>query len=55
MKTVKPTKAVIKEHINTFSVADEPYEVAKEIGKRYGWNQKEIEKAENIISKNYIK
>lgn len=50
-----PTKATIQQHINAFSVADDPYDVAVEIGKRYDWSQKQIEKAENIIRKNFIK
>ena len=47
--------ATIKLHINTYSVDDDPYEVAVEIGKIYSWNQKEIEHAEEIIRKKYIK
>lgn len=49
------TEATIKLHINAYSVADDPYEVAVEIGKIYNWNQKEVEKAEDIIRKKYIK
>ena len=47
--------ATIKMHINTYTVADDPYDVAVEIGKKYGWSQAEIEKAESIIRKKYIK
>jgi hypothetical protein len=45
----------IKDVINTYSVADDPYEVAEEIGKKYNWTQKQIEQAEKIIRKKYIK
>jgi hypothetical protein len=45
----------IRLHINQFSVSDDPYDVAVEIGSKYGWSQKDIEKAEKIIRKNYIK
>ena len=51
----KPTDATIKPHMNQYSVSDDPYDVAEEIGKKYGWNQKQIEKAEQIIRKKYIK
>ena len=47
--------ATIKLHINTYTVADDPYDVAVEIGKKYGWSEAEIEKAESIIRKKYIK
>ncbi len=47
--------ATIKMHINTFKSSDDPSEVATEIGNIYGWSQKEIEKAEEIIRKKYIK
>jgi hypothetical protein len=47
--------ATIKMHINTFKTSDDPLEVATEIGGHYGWSQKEIEKAEEIIRKKYIK
>jgi len=50
-----PTEATIKMHINTYSVSDDPYEIAKELGEKYGWSEKEIEKAESIIRKKYIK
>ncbi|MBC8388802.1 MAG: hypothetical protein H8E13_12230 [Actinobacteria bacterium] len=29
------TDAIIKKHINTFSVSDDPYDVAVKIGKKY--------------------
>jgi len=48
-------KDIVKKHINTYSVADDPYEVAEEIGKQYNWSVKQIEAAEKIIRKNYIK
>jgi hypothetical protein len=49
------TDATIRLHINAYTVADDPYEVAVEIGKKYNWNQQEIEKAEKIIRAKYIK
>ena len=50
-----PTDATIKLHINSFSSSDDPFDVATEIGKEYGWTSADIEKAEAIIRKNYIK
>jgi hypothetical protein len=47
--------ATIKMHMRGYSVSDDPLEVATEIGGHYGWSQKEIEKAEEIIRKKYIK
>ena len=47
--------ATIKLHINTYSSSEDPFDVATDIGKRYNWSDKEIEKAEAIIRKNYIK
>ncbi len=49
------TDETIKLHINAYSVADDPYDVAVSIGKNYNWGQREIEKAEKIIRKKYIK
>jgi len=49
-----PTDATIKPHMNTYTVADDPYEVAVELGKKYGWNTAQIEKAEKLIRKKYI-
>jgi hypothetical protein len=46
---------IIKQEINTYTVADDPYDVAMEIGKKYNWSQKQIEKAEKIIRRKYIK
>lgn len=51
----KPTDDVIRKHINAYSVADDPYEVSVEIGKIYNWTEKEIEKAEKILRKKYLK
>jgi hypothetical protein len=45
----------IKKNINTYKVDDDPYEVAKELGKKYGWDEKKIEKAEQILRKKYLK
>ncbi|HRW20996.1 MAG TPA: hypothetical protein P5509_03405 [Bacteroidales bacterium] len=50
-----PTDATIKQYINQYSVADDPFDVAKEFGEKFGWSEKEIEKAESIIRKKYIK
>jgi len=50
-----PTDATIKPHMSQYSVSDDPYDVAEEIGKEYGWSQKQIEKAEKLIRKKYIK
>lgn len=47
--------ATIKMHINQFKSSDDPLDVATEIGGKYGWSQKEVEKAEEIIRKKYIK
>lgn len=46
--------ATIKLHINTYSSSEDPFDVATDIGKRYNWSDKEIEKAEAIIRKKYI-
>jgi hypothetical protein len=51
----QPTDATIRPHMGQYSVSDDPYEVAEELGKKYSWSQKQIEKAEKIIRKNYIK
>ena len=37
------------------TVSDDPYEVAVEIGEEYGWSQKQIEKAEKLIRRKYIR
>ncbi len=46
--------ATIKLHINTYSSSEDPFDVATDIGKKYGWSEQEIEKAEDIIRKKYI-
>ena len=46
--------ATIKLHINAYSSSEDPFDVATDIGKRYNWSEKEIEKAEDIIRKKYI-
>lgn len=51
---VPANDATIKLHINTYSSSEDPFDVATDIGKRYGWTDKEIEKAEDIIRKKYI-
>ena len=45
----------IRDLINTFTVADDPYDVAVKMGKHYNWSEKQIEQAEKIIRKKYIK
>ena len=50
-----PTDATIKKHMSQFKVSDDPYEVAEEIGKEYGWSQKQIETAEKLIRRKYLK
>ena len=52
---VPVNKETIELHINAYRVDDDPYDVAKEIGSQYNWTEKEIQKAEKIIRKNYIK
>ena len=48
-------KNTIELHIGAYGVDDDPYDVAVEIGKEYNWTQREIEKAEKIIRKHYIR
>ena len=50
-----PTDATIKPHMSQYSISDDPYDVAEELGKKYGWSQSQIEKAEKLIRKKYIK
>ena len=50
-----PTDSTIKPHMSQYSVSDDPYDVAEELGKKYGWSQSQIEKAEKLIRKKYIK
>lgn len=50
-----PTDATIKPHMSQYKVSDEPYDVAEELGKEYGWSQKQIETAEKLIRQKYIK
>jgi hypothetical protein len=38
-------------HINQYSLRDDPYDVATDIGKQYGWSQAEIERAEKHVRK----
>ena len=54
-KKVPPNDETIKFHIDSYRVDDDPYDVAKEIGSQYNWTEKEIEKAEKIIRKKYLK
>tara|TARA_R110000824_G_scaffold60050_1_gene160848 strand:+ start:1783 stop:1989 length:207 start_codon:yes stop_codon:yes gene_type:complete len=50
-----PTDATIKPHMSQYQVSDDPLDVAEEIGKLYGWSQKQIETAERLIRKRYIR
>ena len=52
---VKPTDDTIRFHIDAYRVDDDPYEVAQEIGKEYGWTEREIQKAEKLIRKKYLR
>ena len=52
---VGPSKDSISKYINRYSLKDDPEDVAVEIGSKYGWNQKQIERAEQIIRKNFIR
>ena len=54
-RKVPPNDETIKFHIDSYKVDDDPYDVAKEIGSQYNWTEREIEKAEKIIRKKYIK
>jgi hypothetical protein len=54
-KKVPVNRETIEFHIDSYKVSDDPYDVAKEIGDSYNWTQKEIEKAEKLIRKYYIK
>ena len=52
---VRPNDETIKFHIDSYKVDDDPYDVAKEIGDYYNWTEREIEKAEKIIRKKYLR
>tara|TARA_R110002153_G_scaffold22651_10_gene74263 strand:- start:146 stop:2356 length:2211 start_codon:yes stop_codon:yes gene_type:complete len=52
---LKPTDSTIRGDMGHYKVSDDPYDVAVELGKKYKWSQKEIEKAEKLIRKKYIK
>jgi hypothetical protein len=45
----------VKANINRYSLRDDPYDVAYSIGKKNNFSMKQIEQAERIIRKNYIK
>jgi len=51
----KPTLEFIRTKINQYSVKDDPYDVAEDLGKDYGWTQKQIYRAEELIRKHFIK
>jgi hypothetical protein len=46
---------IIKKHINQYSLKDEADDIAKDIGRRYGWNTSQVMRAEIIIRKKWIK
>ncbi len=48
-------KENIEHYIGAYGVDDDPYDVAVEIGGQYGWTQRDIEKAEKLIRKHYIR
>jgi len=48
-------KENIEHYIGAYRVDDDPYDVAVEIGGQYGWTQRDIEKAEKLIRKHYIR
>ena len=50
-----PTDETIKPHMSQYQTSDDPYEVAEESGHEYGWSQKQIEAAERLIRKKYIR
>ena len=54
-RKVPPNDETIKFHIDSYKVDDDPYDVAKEIGSQYNWTEREIEKAEKIIRKKYLR
>ena len=50
-----PNDDTIRLFINQYKVSDDPYDVAWEIGQQVGWTEKQIEKAEKIIRRKYIR
>ena len=49
-----PNDETIRRFINQYTVADDAYDVAVDIGKQVGWSQSQIEKAEKIIKRKYL-
>ena len=45
---------IVRSNINRYSLKDDPYDVALDIGKKYNWSVKKIEQAERVIRKSYI-
>ena len=45
---------IVRSNINRYSLKDDPYDVASDIGKKYNWSVKKIEQAERVIRKSYI-
>jgi len=52
---VSVSKETLEFHMGAYKVDDDPYDVAKEIGAHYGWSEKNIEKAEKLIRKYYLR
>ena len=50
-----PTDDTIKPHMSQYQTSDNPYEVAEELGQEYGWSQTQIEAADRLIEKRYIR
>ena len=48
-------KEIVRSEINRYSSKDDPYDVAYDIGKKNNFSIKQVEQAERIIRKNYIK
>lgn len=46
---------IIKKHINTYQISNDPLEIAQELGKKYKWSQEQILKAEKILRTKYLK
>jgi hypothetical protein len=48
-------KEIVRSEISRYSLKDDPYDVAYDIGKKNNLSIKQVEQAERIIRKNYIK
>jgi hypothetical protein len=49
-----PTDATIKQYINQYSVADDPFEVAKELGEKFGWSEKKLKRLNLLYERNTL-